>query len=369
MWTSSDERWPKSVAEMIDTTRRLRDVRRVAVMPDVHLSQGFCVVTVLATDQLIYPSAVGGDIGCGMLALAFNTSADALHPKLAQMLLKLLPKLVPANRHPGAVHVALANRPRLSHARLDRVMQRDGKIQLGTLGRGNHFLELQRDLANDRLWLMIHSGSRGLGQTISAHHQQHPTGHSHGRAYLDALTSVGRAYLHDLAIARAYARLNRIRMARAVCFVLHELARITTDPTSVIHTDHNHVRFERLDDQCFWVHRKGAAPAFTGLPSVIPGSMGTASFHVVGLGMNDALQSSSHGAGRIIDRTTARHRITPQNLTQQMRGVYFNVNAVSRLTDEAPTAYKDIEHIIRLQRGQVKILRRLMPLLSYKGGS
>lgn len=367
LWTCCEARWPQAVDDVVQSTRALEDARHVAIMPDVHLARGFCVGTVLATSQLIYPSAVGNDIGCGMLALAFNADAKAIDQTLATRLLALLPKLVPANRQNQPLLHLTTSRPRLSHPRLDHAVQQDGLAQLGTLGSGNHFLELQRDTADGRLWLMLHSGSRGLGQAISQHHTQQATHRSRGRPCLDAATAQGRAYLRDVSAARAYARLNRLCMARATVFALHELAGITADWSTAIHTDHNHVRRETVGDEPLWIHRKGAAPALAGQPSVIPGSMGSASFHVVGKGHAASLRSSSHGAGRRLDRTSAKRRITKQAVLRAMDGVWFNHKAAGRLTDEAPQAYKDIDQVIKRQREQIRVIRRLTPALNYKG--
>lgn len=367
LWTSSAERWSEPVMQMIETTRRLDDAQRVAVMPDVHLASGFCVGTVLATSHLLYPSAVGGDIGCGMLALPFHAKAKRITPHLARKLLDLLPKLVPARHQRQAPLTLRNNAPRLSDPALDRVLHTTGRKQLGTLGSGNHFLELQRDEENDQLWLMIHSGSRGLGQAISEHHTAQATGKSHSRAYLDANTPKGRAYLRDVHFARAYARLNRITMAQALAFALHELAGIDAHWSSVIHTDHNHVRRETLENKALFIHRKGTAPAFADQLTVIPGSMGTASYHVLGRGNADAIRSSSHGAGRQMDRATAKRTHSTHRFKQTMSNVYYNEQAASKLRDEAPWAYKDIDNILKQQREQVRVVRRLLPVLNYKG--
>lgn len=367
LWTNCEARWPESVAALIQKARMLEDVEHVAVMPDVHLARGFCVGTVLATRRLIYPSAIGSDIGCGMLALPFNASAEVIHDRIARALLGLLPALVPSRRQQAPIVELHADRPRFSSPKLDRVLDREGQIQIGTLGSGNHFLELQRDVDDGRLWLMLHSGSRGLGQAVSSFHTQRATGRSLGRPFLDAETDAGRAYLHDLAITRAYARLNRLWMARAVAVALDELTHIEADWRQAIHTDHNHVQHETVACEKRWVHRKGAAPAWAGRLSVIPGSMGTASFHVQGRGHEPSLRSSSHGAGRQMDRATARNRISTRALQRAMRDVWFDQTRSRRLTDEAPQAYKDIDQVMSLQREQVRVVRRLTPVLNYKG--
>jgi tRNA-splicing ligase RtcB len=369
LWTSCTERWSDDIARSINRTRRLKDARRVAVMPDVHLANTFCVGTVVQTTRLLYPSAVGSDIGCGMMAIPFHAKAEQLTERVAQTLLTLLPRLVPAQQQRRPAIELAKVRPRFSDPVIDRVLTTTGLRQLGTLGSGNHFLELQRDQANDRLWLMLHSGSRGLGQAVYEHHLRSATDRSQGVAYLDAESASGRRYLHDVRLARAYARLNRVIMARAVAFALNAIACIQPDWHSTIHTDHNHVRRERIDGDAedFYVHRKGAASAFAGQKSVIPGSMGTASYHVRGKGHLLSLRSSSHGAGRRMNRATARRSIDAARLKRSMSGVWFNASAATQLRDEGPAAYKDIEKIIQMQRDQVSVVRRLLPVLSYKG--
>ncbi|MEM6257892.1 MAG: RtcB family protein [Planctomycetota bacterium] len=366
IWTCCDERWDDPVRKLIDTTRRLDDVKRVAVMPDVHLAHGFCVGTVLATRRLVYPSAVGSDIGCGMLALPFRAKAKRITPRVARQLLGLLPKLVPARHHRQAMLKLTPQRLRLGDHSLRQSLMSAGLKQLGTLGSGNHFLELQRDEGDDSLWLTIHSGSRGLGQAIYAHHIGQASGRSLRQAYLDTATEQGQRYLRDVRCARAYARLNRLTMAKATAFALNELAGVEPEWSRVIHTDHNHVRRETVDGQPCWVHRKGAAPAFENQLSMIPGSMGTASYHVIGRGHGPSMRSSSHGAGRRLDRGTARRSVGINQLKRMMQGVWFNETAASRLRDEAPSAYKNIDQIVAQQRGQIKVVRRLLPVLNYK---
>ena len=163
---------PKDVAQSIERLSKADDVVRIAVMPDVHLSGDVCVGLAVATRRLIYPAAVGGDIGCGMAAVAVNSQADWLDETAAARLLAGLSRRVPAMRHGRATMPALPDeqlaRP-LSDPRLAKLLTRDGHVQFATLGRGNHFLEFQAD-QEDRLWIMLHSGSRALGQAITARH-------------------------------------------------------------------------------------------------------------------------------------------------------------------------------------------------------
>jgi tRNA-splicing ligase RtcB len=347
------------------------DVRHVAVMPDVHLSGDVCVGLAVATRRLIYPAAVGGDIGCGMAAIACDAEAGVLDEVAAAGLLSMLRHRVPAMRHARAtmpdLPASLVERP-LSHARLGKLVPRDGHVQFATLGRGNHFLEFQADQEGG-LWIMLHSGSRAMGQAITAHHVAIAEQQSGRRKlpWLDAESPEGQAYLADAAWAIGYADASRLAMLRAVEQLLKEQFGSGLVWESLIHANHNHVRVESHFGERLWVHRKGALPAAAGQPGVIPGSMGTASYHVSGRGCEGSLSSSSHGAGRAMRRGEAARSISPRQLAREMRGVWFDAGMSRQLCDEAPSAYKDVQAVMRAQRELTRIDRQLRPLLSYKG--
>jgi len=355
----------------IGRLRRAEDVVHVAVMPDVHLAAGVCVGNVVATNRLIYPQAVGSDIGCGMMAVGFNCEADLLRKeRRAHRLLDALSTAVPTMRHPS-----LQASPELPATLLDNPLgtpslaadaRREGRVEFGTLGRGNHFVEFQAD-AEDRLWLMVHSGSRRMGQAISTLHARSGMRAGGGLYHLDAESEPGRAYLSDVAWACRYADANRRRMVHAICELMQSLFSVEHAPDTLLACDHNHVRRERHADRDLWVHRKGAVSARDGEPGIIPGSMGTHSFHVAGRGCNAALCSSSHGAGRTMSRSDARRRIPARKLVQQLEGVWYDERLTSQLCEEAPSAYKDIDAVFRAQKELTRIVRKLTPVLVYKG--
>jgi tRNA-splicing ligase RtcB len=358
-----------AVAQAVDRLRRAPDVHHVAVMPDVHLAPDVCVGTAFATSRLIYPQAVGGDIGCGMLAVPFDAPAAALSdPSTAGKLLAGLGRVIPADRHRRRsilpLPVAL-EQSGLSHPCLATTLAEDGRLQFGTLGGGNHFIELQADDC-ERLWLTVHSGSRAMGQAIRAHHLAGADAVGSGLKALDATTPAGMAYLNDVGWARQYAIASRHAMAEQTEIFLKELvgARLQWDEQVI--TDHNHVTAEWHGGEAVWVHRKGAAPAGTGVAGVLPGSMGTASFHVEGKGCPQSLHSSAHGAGRSMSRERARRRVTLQDIHQQMKGVWYDYRLANELREESPRAYKDIYAVMRAQNDLVKIIRTLRPLLNYK---
>ncbi|MGD9633664.1 MAG: RtcB family protein, partial [Pirellulales bacterium] len=266
----------KDVAQSLDRLRRAEDVRYVAVMPDVHLAADVCVGTVVATRELVYPAAIGGDIGCGMAAVAADADATLFaNGQSAAKLLRGLAACVPGNKHSAkrpltAELVAIG----LSDPQLLKAADRDGRVQLGTLGRGNHFLEFQSD-DEDRLWIMLHSGSRAMGQSITRFHLERARSPHSRLPALEARSQAGAAYLHDVTWARAYAAASRTAMLHATEELLLQLFHVATDWTTLIHTDHNHVELETHFAEPWLVHRKGAQRAAEGATAVIPGSMGT----------------------------------------------------------------------------------------------
>jgi tRNA-splicing ligase RtcB (3'-phosphate/5'-hydroxy nucleic acid ligase) len=363
---------PAGVNDSLDRLGRAEDVAYIAVLPDVHLADDVCVGVALATNRLIYPAAVGSDIGCGMAAIRFDADAGLLATEeAAGTVLAGLTRGVPALKHsaataPTELPSALANAP-LSHPRLEKLKSRDTRLQFGTLGRGNHFLEFQAD-EQEQLWLMVHSGSRSMGQTITAHHVAGANARNKRQLVaLDSQSSEGQAYLSDVAWAIAYAQANRLAIVAAVGRLMQKLFGVVSMSDSLIQCHHNHVRQEVHFGRTYWVHRKGALPAGADEPGPIPGSMGTASFHVSGRGHTPALCSSSHGAGRCMSRRDAMQTITRREFERELKGVWFDHRRIDALRDEAPSAYKDISAIMRAQRELTRIERRVRPLLSYKG--
>ena len=361
----------EEVTQAIRRLRRAPDIKHVAVMPDVHLAEDVCVGVAVGTTDLLYPQAVGADIGCGMLAVPFDTDAASIsEPRVAGRILAGLGNSIPARRRhrrrtvPMPADLATA---RLSDSKLQSIWNTTGVLEFATLGSGNHFVELQADEAN-RLWLMVHSGSRGLGPAIRDHHLAHAQNVGGGLKCLSSRSDSGAAYLYDAKLARQFAAHNRRHIA-----LLVEEALLATIGVGRLQwpeattTDHNHVEPEVHGGFGLWVHRKGAMPAWSGQGGVLPGSMGSLSYHVVGRGCADALCSSAHGAGRILSRTEARRTITAGELRSQMGRVWYDFRQSERLRDEAPAAYKDIRAVARAQGELVKVVRVLRPVLNFKG--
>lgn len=359
---------PDDCRRSIERLRQADDVVHVAVMPDAHLSHGVSVGTVFATSRLVSPDGVGGDIGCGMAAVAFGAKASLIdNERAAARVLAGLYQRVPTNRHRAKQKLAdRLDTSALSDPKLARLATREGAVQLGTLGGGNHFLELQAD-NEGRLWAMVHSGSRGMGQHVSSLHRARAERGAEGLHWLDSETDTGRAYLADLEWCRRYAAQSRLAMLGAVEALLEELFGVAADWDSLVHADHNHIRRESHGGRDLWVHRKGAQPAAEAEQGIIPGSMGTFSVLTSGRGCVESLCSSSHGAGRRLSRGDARRAVSAKALAQQVGRLWYDHRRADGLREESPSAYKDLRQVLRAQRELIKTIRELRPVLNYKG--
>jgi tRNA-splicing ligase RtcB len=361
-----------AAAATIDRVRRAAGVVHVAVLPDVHVARDVCVGTAMATVDHLYPAAVGGDIGCGMLSVPFDADgADLLRdPARAGRLLRLLGSHVPTHRRHrqrlAPLPAPLASTA-LSHGSLTATLKDVGLLQLGTLGGGNHFVEFGADAADGRLWLTVHSGSRAMGQAVRGHHVAVATERSAGMMTVRSDTAAGRAYLHDQQWARSYAAANRAAMASAIIALMRDAFAVVADDAAAIGCDHNHVAAEVHGGRSVWVHRKGSMPTPAGAAGVVPGSMGTQTYHVVGRGCAASLDSSAHGAGRAYSRAAARERFARSDVRQQLRDVWFDPRMTDALREETPKAYKDVRAVMRAQADLVEVTRTLRPMLAYKG--
>lgn len=360
---------PDTVRQLQRLASRPYVVDFVAAMADAHVADGVAVGSVFATERTVVPRALGGDLGCGMSAVRVSREASALDRRALTAIVEALGRAIPAgdavHRGNGA-HVpdALAAPP-LSTRSLEHV--RDGLVRrhLGTLGGGNHFVELDRD-ADDGLWLLVHSGSRGLGAAIAGHHARAAAaGTDDDLAGLDAVAERGTAYLTDVAWALDFARANRAAIAARACDVLSGFTAVAAEEHLDVH--HNFVSRERWRERDVYVHRKGAVQVPAGARALVPGSMGTASYIVEGLGSEDAFGSCSHGAGRVMTRTEARAAVRPEMLARAMRRVVFPEHLARRLVEEAPSAYRDVGEVLEDQEDLVRRGRRLEPIAVLKG--
>jgi tRNA-splicing ligase RtcB len=389
-WASSLE--PEARAQACRTAA-LDVVEGVALMPDAHFGLGATVGSVIATENVVIPAAVGVDIGCGMIACHTNLTASQLPDDLSAFLPRV-EQAVPAGvgrGHPEPTPRAVRQWvDRLSHGatfREDSKRVTRAVEQLGTLGSGNHFFEICVDTNGD-VWVVLHSGSRGIGNTLAQGHiktakrlarqEYHLALEDPDLAYLLADTPEFNAYVHDMLWAQEYARVNRELMMDAA---LEQLAAYLAGEDSPevqmwgaeaiedfrINCHHNFTTREVHDGRALWVTRKGAIKADVDDLGVIPGSMGTRSYIVHGLGNPLSYNSCSHGAGRRMSRNAARRQFDGADLAARMEGKTWQRGQARELVDEIPDAYKDIDVVMRDQQDLVYVVAELTQVLNYKG--
>jgi len=344
----------------------------VAAMPDVHYGKGATVGSVIAMKDALSPAAVGVDIGCGVAAVRTSLTAGDLPDSLAGLRSEI-ERVIPVGfeQHRRAVQ----SEPELWRDFQEltpavRDLETKARHQLGTLGGGNHFLELCLD-TEERVWLMLHSGSRNIGKTLAeihigrarklAHNQRLP---DRDLAVFLAGTPEMRDYRRDLFWAQRYARKNREAMLQLYQDVLRRF-RPDVGFADAVQCHHNYVAEEVHFGQEVLVTRKGAIRAGKGELGIIPGSMGTRSYVVRGLGNPDSFESASHGAGRRMSRSEAKRRYSVKDLRDQTQGVECRKDG--GVLDEIPAAYKDIGQVMEQQRDLVEVVAELRQVLCVKG--
>lgn len=352
----------------------------IALMPDAHLGKGATVGSVIPTRGAIIPAAVGVDIGCGMAAVRTRYHRDDLSPKLSTLRTSI-ERAVPLSA--GSNNQRLTDSARERVGRLTAEAERAGfdpgryarnwELQLGSLGSGNHFIEVCRD-ESGTVWLFLHSGSRGVGNKIASHHIRvaqefvarrgiavpHPD-----LAYLEEGTDEFGAYLRELRWAQNFALANRDEMMDRVIACFAAFVGGPVDEVERVQCHHNYTEQETHFGETVWLSRKGAINADRGVPGLIPGSMGDASYVVTGKGDAMSLNSSPHGAGRAYSRTRARRTFTREQLREAMKGIEFR--DTDAFLDEIPQAYKPIDVVMRDAADLVEIRHTLRQLVNVKG--
>jgi tRNA-splicing ligase RtcB (3'-phosphate/5'-hydroxy nucleic acid ligase) len=348
----------------------------IAVMPDVHHGMGSTIGTVIATKGAIIPAAVGVDIGCGMCALKLPFKVDAFGDNLEGLRHSIERSIPVGFRHNSELN------DRTSDVMECLGLTAKEALQLGTLGGGNHFIEICQDENNDA-WVLLHSGSRGMGKQRAEIHIDKAKGLMKqyfintpdvDLAYLAQGTEEFDAYLEDLMLAQAFALNNRhemlIRIAKDIAFFVygHDCdAKKMIEILGGFRVDchHNYTQQENHFGQNVWITRKGALSARKDQYGIIPGSMGTKSYIVKGLGNLDSFCSCSHGAGRKMSRTAARKQFTIEDLIEQTNGVECRKD--KDVIDEIPGAYKSIDQVMKNQEDLVEIVHTLNQLICIKG--
>jgi len=337
-----------------------------ALMPDAHAGYSLPIGAVVATENVVVPAWVGFDIGCGMLAVETTFETEAVRGK-AKDIFNAIYRDVPV----GFAHNAKASQwvagealPR-SNA-LQGILDRKGMTDLHSLGGGNHFIEIGAD-ERDRVWIVIHSGSRNLGHSVATHYMKLAAGDGRAREGhypLSVASEAGRDYLADLAFCLEYALENRCGMVARIEKAIGKQVRagkVVWD--SLINRNHNHAEIR----DGVWIHRKGATHAEADMMGVIPGNMRDGSFIVRGKGNPEALCSSAHGAGRVMGRAEAKAKLDMGVFRQEMedRGIRARVEAAT--LDESASAYKDIFEVMAMQRDLVEVLHHIKPIINIKG--
>lgn len=352
----------------------------VALMPDAHVGKGSTVGSVIPTRGAIIPAAIGVDIGCGMIAVETDLSVAHL-PDTLEPLLSRIGQAVPAGvgqGHDAATSHWTAwlnagfngvSRPELSHKEAAKA-----STQFGSLGSGNHFVEVCLD-ERDVVWLVLHSGSRGVGNMLASRHIENAKGlmkryfidlPDPDLAYLVEGTAEFDAYIEAMLWAQAYAMENRAAMIDAALPELFVACGRGAE-VSRVNCHHNFTERENHHGQNVWLTRKGAIRARAGDRGVIPGSMGARSYIVRGLGNPASYHSSSHGAGRRLSRGRARRELTLESFTEAMEGKTWLSGRAEALLDEHPASYKDIDQVMADQADLVTIELTLRQVLNYKG--
>ena len=370
----------------------------VALMPDAHLGYGMPIGGVVAADNAVIPAAVGVDIGCGMIAVETDVPASRFaEMSFRRAFQEKLKARIPVGE--GVSQKTTQNWDGFESYTANNGMRSDlwpsklDRMNLGTLGGGNHFIELQRTTALDgtaldddesKVWIMIHSGSRNLGKRIEEHYHRIaerlctrfrvPLADKN-LAFLPIEEADGHYYFTDMMFALRYAKENRSRMIEAAKETLLEFAPEATF-IRTIDVHHNYAAFEDHFGRKVCVHRKGATSAKLDEIGIIPGSMGTASYIVRGLGNPESFMSCSHGSGRCMSRVRASTTLTVEECDKAMEGIvcerwhpYRGFGKAKGNLDlsEAPQAYKDIECVIDAERDLVEPLVRLVPIANLKG--
>jgi len=383
LWTQLESVESEALTQLRNIASLPWVFKHVACMPDVHFGKGATVGSVIAMNNAVSPAAVGVDIGCGMGAIQTNLKASDL-PENLKEIRNQIERDIPVgfNSHKSpVVHGVFRHGERMTFMRrvlsefrsvTSKFQNLEARVlgQCGTLGGGNHFIELCLD-SEDRVWLMLHSGSRNIGKELAEYHIGVARKLAHNRDLPDPDLAVFlsgtpemQTYRNDLAWAQDYAYLNRATMIELCFSAIKRFFPEVRELTRVM-CHHNYVSEETHFGRNVIVTRKGAIRARVGEMGIIPGSMGTRSYIVRGLGNPEAFESASHGAGRKMSRNKAKRSFTIEDLKSQTAGVECRKD--SGVLDEIPGAYKDIDAVMRNQSDLVEVVAELRQVLCVKG--
>ena len=362
---------PNTISQACNAAKLPFIAGHVSLMPDGHVGFGSTVGSVIPTLGAICPSFVGVDIGCGMIAIRTNLHLNDL-PDSLDKFFNLIEAAIPAGVGQG-FDARDHTIPDLSRVSLDKRELAKAETQYGTLGSGNHFFELCAD-EDGNIWLVLHSGSRGIGNLLARKHidgakglmKQYHIAIDPDLSYFVEGTPEFDAYINDMLWCQDYAAGNREKMMlNAIKAMRKVMPRFQVEQT--INCHHNYSAKEHHMGRDMWVTRKGAIRMRVGDWGIIPGSMATGTYIVSGLGNVPSFTSASHGAGRTMSRRAARETLTASSLRAEMDGKTWNDTKAGKLVDEHPRAYKDISGVMAAQTDLCTVEYRLTQLLNYKG--
>jgi len=360
--------------------------RHIAIMPDAHQGYGMPIGGVMATKGVISPNCVGVDIGCGMCAV--KTSLKEIDTDTLKKIMGEIRKVIPlgSNKHKEKQDDSLMPRTvdekhRKGGLKIVTQEYDNALLSLGTLGGGNHFIEIQKG-SDGHIWIMIHSGSRNLGFKVANHYNKlavklnekwgSAVPKSWELAFLPVDSEEGQAYISEMQYCVDFALANRKLMMDRIENIFTETFydnrfsnKIRPNFEPIINIAHNYASLENHFGQNVWVHRKGATKATEGLTGIIPGSQGTSSYIVEGLGNRESFMSCAHGAGRKMGRKVAKRTLNLKEELKKMEGIVHGIRSEKDL-DEAPGSYKDIQTVMENQKDLVKIKVKLTPLAVIK---
>lgn len=380
----TDQIDPDAKKQLIDLAESGIVVGHVAAMPDVHFGKGATVGSVFASDQYICPNAVGVDIGCGMAAVPIPSfQSEKFSWEVREEIHREIKERVPTgmNTHSKPRSASVFDNSKRSKWLNSQISSKTA-CQIGTLGGGNHFIELVKD-DSDLIWIFLHSGSRNIGKVTAEKYNElakeymqktNTSPKNPDLNFLEIDSKEGQEYLMDMEWCQQFAMDNRQDMLHSVAKIVEEKTGFQAAFSRAVNIHHNYCTCEECEfenengiftKKKLWITRKGATSAKKGQLGLIPGSMGTGSFLVRGLGNSDSWQSSSHGAGRTKSRIKAKQEISQDDFVKSMEGIVCETN--EELRDEAPQAYKDIHTVMEWQSDLVEIVTKFQPLVNIKG--
>lgn len=375
--------WLEDIEEgALDQARNMANLpfvfKHIAIMPDSHQGYGMPIGGVLATKGVVVPNAVGVDIGCGMCAL--KTNLDSISTETLKKIMSGIRELVPLgfDHHKERQDIALM--PSAENIVKNGMVERQfesARKQIGTLGGGNHFIEIQKG-SDGHVWIMIHSGSRNIGLKVAEHYNKlaqnlnerwhSAVEKSKNLAFLPIETQEAKDYFNEMQYCVDFAFANRRFMMNNIVSVFTDCFNGSFSELEFVNIAHNYARWEHHYNTNVIVHRKGATSAKEGETGIIPGSQGTKSYIVRGKGNAESFESCSHGAGRVLSRKQAERTLDLKAEIARLdeQGIIHSIRSKSDL-DEAPGAYKNIDIVMENQRDLVDILVELSPLAVIKG--